>query len=142
MLILGYGDPKFDSAALKDYAAGASIDWKIILTYNLKGNAKVERTIVRLKRAIQKVAVSIHDRNWNDCLGEILVGYRRRPETDGKFPFETLFGIGPRFTVEQPQLDLVAVDTDLAREFEIAISKSFGVSRTAPRVAEKWTNKF
>ena len=136
------GDPKIGSAAVRDYSVGASIDWKIISEYNPRGNAKVETMVGTLKRAIQKVVVGNNDRNWDDCLGEILGGYRRRPGTDGKSPFEMLFGIRPRFAVEPPQLDLVAFNTDLAREFEVAIAKSARVSRIVPRVAEKWTNKF
>ena len=50
-----------------------------------------------LNRAVQKALVSNKDRDWDVCLGEILGGYRRRPGTDGKSPFEILFGIKPRF---------------------------------------------
>ena len=83
----------------------------------------------RFKRAIQKDVVSNNDRNWDNFLEEILGGYRRRAGTDGKSHFEILFGIRASFAVEPPQLDLVAFNIDLTREFEIAISKSAGVSR-------------
>ena len=33
--ILSDGDPKFDNAAVRDYAIGASIEWKIIVTEEL-----------------------------------------------------------------------------------------------------------
>ena len=97
MRILCNGDPKFDSAAIKDYASGASIDWKIISAYNPRGNAKIEKMVRRLKRAVLIVLVSKKDRDWDNWLGEILRGYRRRPGTVGKSPFEILFGIRPRF---------------------------------------------
>ena len=70
-----------------------------------------------LNRAVQKVIISNKHREWDRHLIEILGGYRRRPETDGKSPSEILFGIRPRFAVELPQLDLFAFNSDLAREF-------------------------
>ena len=79
MRILSDGDPKFDSAAVRDYATGASMDWKIISAYNPRGNAMLERMVGKLNRGIQKVVVTNMDRDWDDCLGEILGGYRRRP---------------------------------------------------------------
>ena len=82
------------------------------------------------------------DRDWDDCLGEIILGYRRRPVIDGKSPFSIHFGIGPRLAVEPPQLDLFAFNTDLAREFEISIAKSARASRIVSSAPEKWTNKF
>ena len=103
--ILSDGDPKLESAAIRDYASGASIDWKIISAYNPRGNAKVEGMVGTLKRAVLKVLVSCKDRDWDECVGEILGGYRRRPGTDGKSPFEILLGIRPRFAVEPPNLN-------------------------------------
>ena len=107
--------PKFDSAAVRDCAAGALIHWEIIAVYNPRGNAKLERMVGTLKRAKHKVMASNSDRNWDDGPGEILEEYRRRPGTDGKSSFQILFGIRPRFGVEPSQLDLVAFNTDLAR---------------------------
>ena len=46
--ILSNGDPNFDSITVRDYAAGASIDWKVISAYNPRGNAKVERMVGKL----------------------------------------------------------------------------------------------
>ena len=77
-----------------------------------------------MKRAVQKALISEKDREWDDQLREILGGYRRRPGTGRKSPFETFLGIRPRFAVDPPQLELVAFNTDLAREFEIAITRS------------------
>ena len=140
--ILSDGDPKFDSAAVRDYAAGALIEWKIISAYNPRGNATVERMVGTLKRAVQKALVSNKDRDWDDCLGEILVGYRRRPGTDGKSPFEVLLGIRPRFAVESPELEPIAFNMNVAREFEVAIAKSLSASRIVPTAPENRTNKF
>ena len=81
-----------------------------------------------MKQAIQKVVASNNDCNWDDYLGEILGGYRGRPGIDGKSPFEILFGIRSSFAVEPAKLELVAFNTDLAREFETAIAKSARVS--------------
>ena len=86
----------------------------------------------------QKFIISNKDREWDEHLGEIHRGYRIGPGTDGKSPFEVLFGIKPRSAVEPPQLDLFAFNTNLSREFEIAISKSARVSRIVPCAAEKW----
>ena len=136
------GDPKFESAAVRDYVSTASIDWNIISAYNPRGNAKAERMLGTLKRAVQKAVISGKDREWDEQLGEILGGYRRRPGTDGKSPFEILFGLGPRFALEPSQFDLVAFNIDLAREFEIFIMRSARASRIVPSAPEKWTRKF
>ena len=80
--ILSDSDPKFDSAAVRDYAAGASIEWNIISAYNTRGNARVERMAGTLKWAVQKSLVSKKYLDWDECLGEILDEYRRRPGTD------------------------------------------------------------
>ena len=96
---LSDGDPKFDSAGVRYYAAGSSIKWKIISAYNPRGNAKVERMVGTLKRAVHKVLVSNKGLDWEEHLGEILGGYQRRTGTDRKSPFEVLFGIRQRFTV-------------------------------------------
>ena len=140
--ILSDRDSNFDSAAVRDYASGASIDWEIVSAYNPRGNAKVERMVGTLKREVQKVLVSNKDRVWDESLGEILGGYRRRPGTDGKSPFEILFGIRPRFAVESPDLEPIEFSTNFSREFEVAIAKSLRASRIVPTVPENWTNKF
>ena len=98
------GDLRFDIAAARDYASSVLIDWKIVSAYNPRGNAKIERIVGTLKRAVLKVLASSEDRYWEDCLAEIIGGYRRRPGTDGKSPFEILFGIRPWFAVEPPNL--------------------------------------
>ena len=131
MRILSDGDPKFDSAAVRDYAAGASIEWKIISVYNPRGNGKVERMKGTLKRAIQKVVVSNSDRNGGDFLGEILGGYRKRPGTDGRSPFEILFGIRPRFAIEPLQLELIVFNTNFARKFEVACEVTQSITNRA-----------
>ena len=51
--ILSGGDPNFDSAAVRDYASSASIDWKIISAYNPRGKAKVKRMVRMMKRATE-----------------------------------------------------------------------------------------
>ena len=118
--ILSDGDPKFDSSTVKDYGFIASIDWKIISAYNTRGNSKVEGMVGTLNRAIRKVLISNKDRGSDECLGEIFGGYRRIPGIDRKSPFEILFDITPKFTIEAPPTYLVAFNTHLAREFEIS----------------------
>ena len=140
--ILSEGDPKFGNAAFKDYATTASINWKIISAYSSRGNAKVERMIRTFKRAVQKVLISNKDQDWDEHLGEVLAGYPRRSGTDGESTFEIQSGIRPRFAIGPPQLDLVAFNTDLAREFEVAVAKFARVSRIVPRATERWTKKF
>ena len=140
--ILSDGDPNFDDASLKDYTATASTDWKTIPTSNSRVNSKVQKMVGTLKLATRKVVVSDRNREWDECLGEILGCYRRRPGIDGKSPFEIFFGVRPRFAVESPQIYLAALNTDFDREFEIAIADSVNKSRIVPSTQEKWTNKF
>ena len=56
--ILSDGDPKFDSAAIKDYGSSASVNWKIVSASNHRGSAKVERMVGNLKRTVQKIVIS------------------------------------------------------------------------------------
>ena len=85
----------------------------------------------RLKRAVLKVIVRCKDRYWEDCLAEIIGRYRAQPGTDGKSASEVLFGIRPRFAIRSPQLELVALNINFSKEFEVAIAKSLKASRTA-----------
>ena len=78
--ILSDGDPKFDSAAVRDYTSSASIDWKIISAYNPRGNAKVERIFETLKRAVMKVLVCSKDRYWDECIALITEDTEDYPE--------------------------------------------------------------
>ena len=74
----------------------------------------------------------------------ILEKYSGIPKTtlfDVKSPFEVLFEIRPRFAIDPPQLEFVALNTNLATEFEVAISNSARVSRVVPRTAQEWTKK-
>ena len=128
---------KFDCAVARDCAESASIDWKITSAYNPRGNSKVERMVGTLKRAIQKVVISCKDRDWDECLSEVLGGYCRRTGTDEKYPFETLLGIRPRFAVYSPQFELIAFNTNFFGEFDIAIAKSLRALRIVPAIAEK-----
>ena len=62
--------------------------------FNSSGVIKfVEDQICQLYWNLIRILVASKDRDWDDCLGGILGGYRRRPGTDGKSPFEILFGI-------------------------------------------------
>ena len=47
--MLSYGDPKFDSVVVRDFATHASIEWSVISVKNPRGNAKVVRMIGALK---------------------------------------------------------------------------------------------
>ncbi len=94
------------------------------------------------KRAVQKVAPCKMDQDWDTCLGQILGGYRRRPGTDGKFRFEILFGIKPRFSFEVPFHGLIAANGELVRGLEIALIKSLIASRILSYILSKWPNKF
>ena len=95
----------------------------------------------KLKRAVQKVVISNKIRYWFKHLGKILGGYPSRPVTDGNSPFEMVFGIRHRFVVGPTQVGFFGFNTDLGREFEIAVAKSARASRIGPSAPEKWTNK-
>ncbi len=86
--VVSDGDRKFNNSAVRDFPTSAGIHSTITSAYNLRGNAKVERMIGTLKRAVQNVTASKMDQDWDMCLGKILRGYRRRPGTDGKSLFE------------------------------------------------------
>ncbi len=56
--IVSDGNSKLDIGTVRDVATCAGIHLKVKSSYNLSGNAKVERMVVTLKRALQKVAAS------------------------------------------------------------------------------------
>ncbi len=68
--------------------------------------------------------------------------YRRQLGTDGKSPFEILFGNKPRFSFEAPHYGPIAANSEIIRWIEIALVKSLRASRVVPYTTSKWPNKF
>ena len=87
-------DTKFNNEPVNDYAKYSGMNWKFLSTYNPRGNAKVERMVGTLKRAIKKMVMST-EAQWDECLEEVLQGYRRRRNKDRSSPFEVMFRIQP-----------------------------------------------
>ena len=56
--IMSDNDSKFRSESISDYAKKSGIEWKYVTAYNPRGNAKVERMVGTLKRAIRKIALA------------------------------------------------------------------------------------
>ncbi len=56
---------------------------------------------------------------------------------DGKSPFEILFGTRPRFSFEPPHYGSIASNSELIREFEVALVKSLRASRVVPYTPTK-----
>ena len=60
-------------------------------------------------------------KEWDQSLEDVLYRYRRRPGTDGIAPFEILFGVKPRFSIE-PSVRTAGADVlTHARSFELAM---------------------
>ncbi len=91
---------------------------------------------------MQKVAAIKRDQDWDKCLGQILGGYRRRPGTYGKHPFEILFEMKPRFSFKAPLYGPIATNGKLILKLEIALVKSLRAYRIVPYTPTKWPNKF
>lgn len=103
IFMLSDNDSKFTSGPVRDYAKENSTKWKYISTYNLRGNAKVERMVGTIKRAIKKVILSTN-KQWDQCIDEVLRGYQCRPGPDGMSPLEMMFGIRPSIAHEPPHV--------------------------------------
>lgn len=129
--VVSDNDTKFDNAPVKDYAESSGIKWKYISTYNPRRNAKVERMVGTLKRAIKKMVLST-EVQWDECLERVLQGYRSRPNACGISPFAVLFSVRPRFSTEPPPLDVHGRDVALMREFEVASMKAIRAARLIP----------
>ena len=70
--------------------------------------------------------------DWDLCLDQVLFGYSRRSSTDGKSPFEVLYGVKSRFSEENEASILPS--TNEAREFELAIALAARAERVVPRM--------
>ena len=95
-----------------------------------------------LRRMVQKVLARKIDMDWDTCLGQVLGGYRRRPCTYGKSPFEILLGIKLSFSFEAPYYGPVAANGELIRGTEIALVKSLKSSRIVPYIPSKYSSMF
>ena len=62
VVIVSDGDQKFDSIAVQTYARESAIVWVTISAYNPRGNAKVERMIGTMKRAIKKIIIMTNEK--------------------------------------------------------------------------------
>ena len=131
VFIVSDNDTKFNNAPVRDYAKGVGIEWKFVSTYNPRGNAKVERVVGTLKRSLKKMVMSTK-KDWDECLNDVLQGYRRRPYPDGASPFEMVFGIKSRGSHEPPRVEEVGENVSLMREFELAAVKALRATRLIP----------
>ena len=51
---------------------------------------------------------------------DILGGYHRRQDNDGKTTFDVLLGIKPRSSIETPRADYMASDSNMTRDLAVA----------------------
>ena len=89
--IISDNDYKFQSASVKEYANKGYIEWKYIVAYNTRGNAKVEGMEGTLKRATAKIVLSTKF-EWDISIDLVVGCYRRCPGFNGKAPFENMLG--------------------------------------------------
>ena len=82
-----------------------------------------------------KKAVLSTDKQWDECFNEVLRGYRMRPGPDGVSPFEAMFGVRPRSSHEPPEVEYVASNAALFREFEVAAMKATRASRIVAKAS-------
>ena len=76
LFIMSDNDAKFTSAPVKEFAKNNNIKWKFTSAYNPRGNAKVERMVGTLKRAMNKIVLS-SNKQREECIDDVLGGYRR-----------------------------------------------------------------
>ena len=79
--------------------------------------------VCTIKRALTKLILWTGT-DWDLDVPHILGGYRRKPGPDGKYPYELVFGLKPRFSHEPPGYPSLARDADLIRDFELAVVKA------------------
>ncbi len=117
--------------ATQEFAGKQNITWKFSSSYNPRGNAKVERMIGSLKKGAKKLILTT-GKEWDECLTDVVTGYRRRPAKDGKSPFEILFGVKPRVDYEPERVLTSAKDEQLVRTFENALVQVARITRVVP----------
>ena len=130
--ILSDNNLKFDCKALQDFAHRFNIQWKCTSNYNPQGNGVAERMVRTLKKALKKVTQS-ESKQWEISFEDVLYRYRRRPRTDGITPFEILFRVQPRFSIEPPVPTTGAEVLSHARCFELAMALINRAERLVPR---------
>ena len=129
--ILSDNDLKFDCKAIEDFVRDQKIQWKHIATHSPRGNGMAERMIGTIKRTLQKMCRA-NMSDWVLCFDEVLIGYRRRSSTDGKFPFEVLYDVKSRFSEENEAS--TPLSTEESKEFELAIALAACAERVVPRM--------
>ena len=92
-----------------------------------------EPMVGTIKRALQKMC-RVNMSDWDLWLEKVLYGYRRRSSTEGKSPFEVLYGVQSRFSEENETSNLPS--TKEAREFELAIALSEHAERAVRRMVK------
>ncbi len=85
--ILSDNDLKFDCMAVHDFSRKHDINWMRTSTYNPQGNGIADRMVGTVKRSLQRM-MRASDKERDECLDQVLHGYRRRKGADGKSPFE------------------------------------------------------
>ena len=129
-IIMDFGPPqyilsnnglKFDCKAVQDFADLFNIQWKCTSTYNPQGNRIAERMVGTPKKSLQKVT-QIESKEWVQSLEYALYRYRRIPGMDGIAPFEILFGVKPRFSIQPSVRTSGAEVLSHARSFELAMA--------------------
>ena len=89
-----------------------------------------------LKKALQEVT-RCESKEWNQSLEDALYGYRRKPGTDGVTPFEILYGVKPRFSIE-PSLCVPRAEVlSHARPSELAMALINRAERLVPRTVHR-----
>lgn len=124
-------DTKFNSSPIKDFAKRKSIKCKYTSTYNPRVNAKVERLVGTRKRSMKKVILPT-GKQWDQSTDKILRGCRLRPGADGVSPFEAMFGVRASSSHDPPEVEYVASEVTLIRQFEFAAMKPARSSRAVP----------
>ncbi len=80
---------------------------------------------------------SSESKEWDASLENVLYGNRRRPRPDGVEPFQILFGVKPRFTIESAGTSPGEEVLANARPFELAMGLISRAERLVPRILQK-----
>jgi deoxyuridine 5'-triphosphate nucleotidohydrolase len=81
-----------------------SVEHRLTSAYHPRANGRVERLNQTLIEKLQRLVVNDED-NWDLHLNKVLYSCRIAPNSDGKSPFEILYGIPPR-VIEQADMEL------------------------------------
>lgn len=117
-LFVSDNGPCFTAWSLEVFMKENGIKWKTVLAYAPMSNGRAKRMVRTVKAGIAKMVFN-QPTQWDLALDKVLYGYRRRNLSSGFSPFELLYGVVPRMSLEHSGTEKVRSSTSDQRAAEV-----------------------